>query len=391
MSFSPKHGPGPPLHPSASLSYTEEKTSESAPVPHGQPGARSTAAGRAEAGQPPAGGAGRGGRRAARRSRAEGTPPSNGGRTALRSGPAAARLAPGRGPRPLRTAPARESGRPAKGPGCGTGLRRRSSRSPRHPARGLPASRRLRPGRPAAPPAPPARSRARPPALAQPLTLARRRRGHAVLSRAPRPPPGARPGGWPSGGGGEARADAVRPPHACGGGKGRRWGPPLPGAARPLTEPGRSSARRPARLRSSAPRREDAAPRGEAVRGGAPSGARGEGGERGGAAAVALRGRGARARRGGREGSDAARERRWDRGPCGNEAPLRYRGAVLGSSRSALRSSARRLRAVLPGCVSVCVCLPGGCGWRRPRGIQPDLGPGSGETFGAFRQNRDVH
>lgn len=52
----------------------------------------------------------------------------------------------------------------------------------------------------------------------------------------------------PRWGRGDARADAVRPPHTCGGGKGRWLGPLLPGTARPLTESGRSSARRSARL-----------------------------------------------------------------------------------------------------------------------------------------------
>lgn len=94
------------------------------------------------------------------------------------------------------------------------------------PSRRLPGASRRRPARHVtrAPPRTPrggARSSGgtvRPP-LTPSLTLARRRRRGHVLSRAlrPRPPSGARPGGWPAGGGGEAaRAGTLRRPHTCG-------------------------------------------------------------------------------------------------------------------------------------------------------------------------------
>lgn len=217
---------------------------ESAAVPHGRPGARSTAAGHAEGREATCGRGGAGAERCRGAEPRGHRPPTAGGRRSAR-GPWPA---PARGPRPFTTAPARESGRPV-------GLRRHSSRSPRRPARGLPASRRLRrgearPGRGAARP-PLAPSRALPPSLTRSPDAA----ADAPSSRELRD----RPRRSALGRGRGARADAARPPRACGGGKGRRSGPPLPCAARPLTEPGRSSARRPARLRSSAPRRETAA------------------------------------------------------------------------------------------------------------------------------------
>lgn len=112
-------------------------------------------------------------------------------------------------PPPRRPARLRGRGGAATAPGASRPPRpSRDARSPADPAWRSPA----RAGGTDRPPPAPSRRRRRP------LTLARRRRGH-VLSRAlrPRPPSGARPGGWPAGGGGEAaRAAALQPPHTCG-------------------------------------------------------------------------------------------------------------------------------------------------------------------------------